>query len=194
VQLVITNLTTGDSATLAHGPQEIDHRLPRSFEETKVFGAKPVIVSGAIGARACIVELEFIKSDVRIFREIVLPALGSALEPAHELQLAWGASSQETFTGRPLPFDTYKENRPGPVLYSIEVKLELIESRTPPVFVQNTRGQTVQLSAKKSHTVRAGETLARIAALEGVTVAALAKANGDRVAWTPEAGTKLVIP
>jgi LysM repeat protein len=202
--ITITDLTRsaresaldGFRATLPNYPVDNIWRpsRERAKEEFKILGGQPIQHWGAVGAEKLSLELSFSNSKgISIYENLILPSYGSADEQPHLILIAWGNSSEDTFTGRPESIPEHDVTRVAGQITNARIMFELTADTRQVTRVVNTAGNVVNAAPKTVHTVKTNETLGTIASKYGITVDTLSLANPGQP-WRPPAGTRLVIP
>ncbi len=188
--------TTGQfSATLSSYPVGNLWKTSRdrSGEEFKLLGGKPVQHWGAVGAERLMLELQFSDNKgISIYQNLILPSFGDADEEPHLMLISWGSGTDDTFTGRPAPYESHEITRVNGQITFVRIGYELVEDSRQVTRVANAAGQ-VQVVPDRTHIVKPNETMGSIAKLYNVTLDALFLANIGQP-WRPIPGTKLVIP
>lgn len=205
--LIFRDLTTARSVTLPVLPVDGSFTLERAQNliETPVLAGRPVVQVGAPGAARLSLPLEiWAEQGERVWQEYFLPSFGGAGSgyTPHLVQIAWGNSSEDAFTGRPqgMPPTVHRMGDRDGTIFSRSFEYVLVETISArPTFVSRD-GRTVR-PPSLTHVTKAGETLFTIARFyqsRGIktTVEKIALANGGNPPMRPyESGIKkLVIP
>jgi LysM repeat protein len=183
------------SATLPNYPVENLWKTSRdrAGEEFKLLGGKPVQHWGAVGAERLMLDLQFSDNKgISIYQNVILPSFGDADEEPHLMLIAWGSGTDDTFTGRPAPYENHEVTRVGGKITMVVIGYELVEDSRQVTRVANAAGQVVAVP-DRTHIVKPNETMGSIAKLYNVTLDALFLANTGQP-WRPVPGTRLVIP
>jgi LysM repeat protein len=176
---------------------------PQTLLETPLIAGKPIVQIGAPGAARLTLPLELWGAlGDKAWTENIVPAFGgpgSGYTP-HLVQVAWGNSSDDAFTGRPVgqPPTLYRMGADDGEIFSRALEIVLVEVSASRTTLLNRAGQKVN-APSITHIVKQGETLYTIARFyqgKGVktTVERIALANGGNPPIRPRPGSRLVIP
>lgn len=167
---------------------------PQSLAVFPVLGGYPQIQVAALGARQLTLPLTLWGPEGEaFFNGFVLPAYGLANGRPRLIQVSWGPSSRQSFTGRAVGLPPTRMELGEGSIFAYELEVVLVEFRnTRPSLVNVKTGQLAS-PPLQSYTVRQGDTLQSIARRFGVRLEALAAANNNPP-MSPPPGTKLTIP
>ena len=194
--LTIRDLTDrGDVSTFPNYPEGGLWKVSRERDSQvfSILGSKPVIHFGGVKPKTLSLPLVFTSfKAISIYENVILPSYGSEDEPPHLVLIAWGKSSRDTFTGRPITLDSHDVTRVKGVIVHAQLDYMLTEDSRERTRVVDTTGKVIS-GKNRVHTVRGMQSLGSISALYNVKIDALALLNNNPP-WYPESGTTLFIP
>jgi LysM domain len=199
------DLTRGASANIPSLPAEGAFALERGREvtETSVLGGKAIVQFGAFGPGKFRMQIELWGDEGdQFYRAFVLPAYGSEKRPASLVQVIWGTSSEDAFSGRMggMPETQHIMGASAGEIFSRSLSIELIDT-VRPQYTRLARGKggayTPVQAPTLTHVRVEGETLFDIAKQYGCTMENIAELNGGNPQFRADAktkGTKLIVP
>lgn len=199
MEIAWLDLTTGKRSALPALPIEGAMTLerPQSYQAFGILGSAPHVQITAVGVESLTMQLDLWGVNGQAFyREFVLPAYGTqqnGFKP-HSIQLAWGPSSEDTFTGMPIgkpPTRLELEDNGKIFAHAFDLILTQVANQLPRAYRVAT-GEV--LNTTFSYTVKGGETIQDIAVRYGLSLEEIASANGGNPPFVPSAGFVLNVP
>jgi hypothetical protein len=198
MRLKFRDFTTGAFADCPVLPKTYTRERGQSLGVFAVLGSYPIAQIGATDLEKWSCDLELYgEQGLKFWRDFLEPSLGGfpAYRP-HKMQVAWGESSRNAFSGYAvgLPSTEFAFGVALENLGSISLSYELVKIQNQALTTLDKKTNQPVQGLTTTYRTKAGETLGSIARKFGVTLSALADANGGNppLALTP--GTKLIIP
>jgi LysM repeat protein len=199
-ELSFFDLTTSQRTSFSMLPKDSEMTLeqPQGLQESPILGGYPNLQILAAGVRQLTMTLELYgEAGNEFYETFIEPAYGlsdGSYQP-HLIQIAWGSSRNEAFTGRPIgqpPTRMMLGKETGSIFSrTFDFILRQTQNNAPKI-VNVATGQVVQ-AASVTHTVVQGDDLLSIAKKYGVKPVTIANANPG-ITHDPALGSRLIIP
>lgn len=199
MEIAWLDLTTGQRSSLPALPTDaaITLERPQSYQTFGILGSIPHVQVTAVGVETCTLNLDLWGvAGQAFYRDFVKPAYGTqqnGFKP-HTIQLAWGPSSEDVFTGMPIgkpPTRLELEDDGKIFAHVFDLILTQVANQLPRAY-RVASGEV--LNTTFSYTVKDGETLQDIAVRYGISLEEMASANGGNPPFVPSAGFVLNVP